>query len=263
MRVSYPTIFLAALLFLSGCGAKDIEIAADNGAVSVPKAEISSLVAGSTITLQGYDDDATATFHGNGKISAKNSLGERNDGFWKIDPDNRLCIKFQRWGHGDTTCYEVYRQGEAFILFHKGIKRYDMTIVAQNIEGPSPGQNLKKQGDRMEDRGEQATRRQEQSPALPVLVSQQSQEDINATQRQLARNCQGCNLRKADLQDADLSNAELAGANLAEADLRHANLRRANLQGANLYKADLTGADLRGANLMGANLQDAIGLPEK
>jgi len=253
------------LLFLGGCGSKDLQTATEQGATQVMAQEARNILSGSKVTLKGYDDDATATFHPNGKISAKNSQDLRNDGIWKIDDQDRLCLKFKRWGHGDKLCYTIYRRGDEYLLFNKSIKLYDLTIINQNFEQPKARKTSSSTSNR-----QQAAPARTDSPAAantpgtptysPVVVTPQDKEDISSTIREIAKNCQGCNLRKAYLRDADLSNAELAGANLAEADLRNANLRRANLQGANLFRANLTGADLRGANITGANLQETIGL---
>ncbi|MEM6753971.1 MAG: serine/threonine-protein kinase [Cyanobacteria bacterium P01_C01_bin.38] len=73
------------------------------------------------------------------------------------------------------------------------------------------------------------------------------------------------NLVNANLQSSDLSGVNFLGARLRGAMLKNANLSRANLKHANLNNADLRGADLRGAkfdftglygaDLRGANLQ--------
>ena len=64
-----------------------------------------------------------------------------------------------------------------------------------------------------------------------------------------SRQCEGC----------DLSKAELGGIQAPEARLANANLRDANLYGARLPGADLTGAILDGANLEMADLTGATG----
>lgn len=59
----------------------------------------------------------------------------------------------------------------------------------------------------------------------------------------LTKQCQGCNLQKA---------------NLANVDLKGANLQSANLSGANLSGANLKGANIKGAILRGANLKNTV-----
>lgn len=263
MRSFHAALLITALLLFTGCGSKDLQVAQDNGAVQVKGSEARQILLGSEISLQGYSDDASATFHPNGKITAKNSEGEANDGLWKIDQLDRLCLKFKRWGHGDKICYTLYRNGDNYLLFNKEIKVYDLTIINQNFEQPEPPQartHRQPSTAQSDIPGDQTTHPISQQDPLPTVITQQSKEDISTTIRELAQNCPGCNLRRAFLRGANLSGAILAGANLAEADLRDSNLRRADLKGANLYKANLTGADLKGANLTGANLQDVIGL---
>ena len=58
-----------------------------------------------------------------------------------------------------------------------------------------------------------------------------------------SKQCQGCNLQKA---------------NLANVDLRGANLKGADLSGANLSGANLTGANIKGAILRGANIKNTV-----
>ncbi len=57
------------------------------------------------------------------------------------------------------------------------------------------------------------------------------------------KQCQGCNLQRANLANADLKGANLAGVNLS---------------GANLSGANLTGANIKGAILQGANLKNTV-----
>jgi uncharacterized protein YjbI with pentapeptide repeats len=53
------------------------------------------------------------------------------------------------------------------------------------------------------------------------------------------KQCQGCNLQRANLENVDLKGANLQGANLSVA----------NLSGANLTGANIKGVILRGANI--------------
>lgn len=48
------------------------------------------------------------------------------------------------------------------------------------------------------------------------------------------KQCQGCNLQRANLENVDLKGANLQGANLSGANLKGANIKGAILQGANI-----------------------------
>lgn len=74
------------------------------------------------------------------------------------------------------------------------------------------------------------------------------------------KQCQGCDLSRADLTNANLEGANLSGANLREAVLVGANLTNANLQEANLTCANLTNAKLINVNLDKANLMGVTGI---
>lgn len=57
------------------------------------------------------------------------------------------------------------------------------------------------------------------------------------------KQCQDCNLQRANLSNVDLKGANLSGANLS---------------GANLSGANLTGANIKGAILRGANIKNTV-----
>ncbi|MGA9382448.1 MAG: pentapeptide repeat-containing protein [Phormidium sp.] len=87
-----------------------------------------------------------------------------------------------------------------------------------------------------------------------VLIGGCSDENtINVKRLMTTKECQQCNLQKANLSGLDLSNARLSKANL-----RKANLSNANLKGADLKEANLEGAILNDAQLSGVELQNAI-----
>jgi hypothetical protein len=261
MRLSKTVIYILFPILISACGTKDLQKALDNGAQMIARQDSNHILAGSKIKLTGYDEEALLTLHLNGKISAENVLGERNDGIWKIDKQDRLCLKFKRWGYGDIICYEMYKQEENYILFRKGNKKFDMIVLDQNIEEPSLSPLLQAKEISTLNSNKLSTKTDSLKSHVyePPVITKISTEDIKQTVRDLARHCPGCNLRKANLANADLKSANLQGANLAEANLQYANLRRADLSGANLFKANLTGANLSGTNFDGANLQGIIG----
>src|SRR4051812_17943610 len=65
------------------------------------------------------------------------------------------------------------------------------------------------------------------------------------------KECQGCDLTKADLFGTDLSGTDLSGADLFGANLSKTDLDGSNLSGANLMIANLSGASINRANLSG------------
>jgi uncharacterized protein YjbI with pentapeptide repeats len=78
-----------------------------------------------------------------------------------------------------------------------------------------------------------------------------------AFERQVLRDCVGCNLESLDLHGQDLRGVRIVGSNLRETNLHGANLRDGNLVGINATSADLSSADLSGSRLVGASLRDA------
>jgi uncharacterized protein YjbI with pentapeptide repeats len=78
-----------------------------------------------------------------------------------------------------------------------------------------------------------------------------------AFERQVLRDCVGCNLESLDLHGQDLRGVRIVGSNLRETNLRGADLRNGNLVGVNATGADLSSADLSGSKLVGAMLRDA------
>jgi uncharacterized protein YjbI with pentapeptide repeats len=78
-----------------------------------------------------------------------------------------------------------------------------------------------------------------------------------AFERQVLRDCVGCNLESLDLHGQDLRGVHIVGSNLRETNLHGANLRDGNLVGINATSADLSSADLSGSKLVGAMLRGA------
>lgn len=257
-------LFALPFLLLTACGSKELDRIVSGGGKQMKADEIQSVFVGSKVHLLGYNEDASLVFHFNGKISAENKEGEKNDGVWGIDNQDNFCLKFKRWGGGDKICYSVYQLNNEYSFFQKSSKRYDVTITTKNFDSATTQSSQKPHGARTNQLNHPKSLSETvviQEEKIPTAITPQAKKEIGLVVRDLAKNCPGCNLMKANLAGADLSHANLAGANLAEADLRYANLRRANLKGANLYNADLTGADLKGAQMDGANLQGVVGLP--
>ena len=93
----------------------------------------------------------------------------------------------------------------------------------------------------------------EKLAALPAAVASPRDALI-----QRARDCQGCDLSRANLKRADLRGAKLAGANLTLANLHGANLAGADLTGAILTNANVNRADLRRAKLSNGTLRETM-----
>ncbi len=246
-------ILLALILTLSACGTENINKAVANGAEALSGHDLRALLSGSTIKSEGYGEEARITFSNNGRLSATNSDREKDTGTWQVDDQERLCLKFKKWGQGDKICYRVYKEGKEYKQFNdSGLLAYTFTILTAGgtfKEGisfdNSTGTKAAAQGSK-------------ESPAVTdIQQPPDAPADINFIIRQNAHDCPGCNLARAQLAGADLNNANLEGANLIYADLSGSSLRQANLRGANLYQANLKGADLSGADLTGANLTEA------
>ncbi|MDG4475032.1 pentapeptide repeat-containing protein [Thiovibrio frasassiensis] len=273
-QIRYFFLPLALLLFLvAGCGLiKDTTSTPEKSSIregtKVTGAELLDLLNDNTISLHEYGETATIEMYSNGKMYAVKSKTEKNDGRWSTEND-RLCLKFMRWGFGDEICYDVFRKGEEYHLYtESGIRASYFTVNPGVKRGPA-------------DKKSSATRKRsstrattspdvvvEEQPAKPVSTPtiqesnqtaspQAASRDLGMIYRGMSQNCPGCNLQGANLAEASLLRANLAGANLSNATLVKANLKWANLKGANLTSADLSGANLAGADLAGANLERA------
>lgn len=266
----YAIVFLS--LLLSGCGARQLDKAINEGASRIEGEAIRSLVMGNTMNMEGFNYSARVEIFDDGTLRAVNSENDKESGRWYIDDDDRLCIKFHKWNHGDLTCHAVYGSGETYRLFTENGIQSGSFMVA---EGTAPPPQKKKSRDR--DRRNEKTVRppspqpeqaaepvQHESPttapaALPFPEKEEfASRDLQFFYRDTAKNCPGCTLDKVDLAGASLVRAKLAGAKLKAANLKGADLQQADLKGADLRGADLAGANLAGADLAGADLTGAI-----
>ena len=267
---------LAMLLFLvAGCGimqeaTNTPEKTPAGDGTKITGAELIELLSDNTIALHEYGETATIEMYANGKMYAVKSKTEKNDGTWSTEND-RLCLRFKRWGFGDEICYDVFRKGEEYSMYtESGIKSSYFTIT----KGVKRGQTGKDAASGQK----QPAKRASATPSPDVVVEEQAappvstptiqetnqaanpqaaSRDLAMIYRGMSQNCPGCNLQGANLAEASLMRANLAGANLSNATLVKANLKWANLKGANLTSADLSGANLAGADLAGANLERA------
>ncbi|MDD5759775.1 MAG: pentapeptide repeat-containing protein [Desulfobulbaceae bacterium] len=258
MKKNVASFLLIGLFFLpTSCVKHEIDTAIQHGAKKLSGKQISTLVNGSSVQMDGSSQSAMVEFLQDGSLSGKNTSGEKDKGEWKVKGDD-LCLFFKKWGQGDITCYQLVQDGSEFKLYNrKGMFFYTLTVMTPG-EKDSSSEILSKPATSSQlSAPVQSPRAEERSPAI-VPVSPQAAADVTFFIRQSAQNCPGCNLAHVDLSGQTLIGANLQGANLTEANLSHANLRRANLRGANLYRADLRQADLAGADLTGANLSESL-----
>lgn len=257
------------LFLLAGCGTKEAAVVPAGEGTRVTGAELIDLLAGNTISIHEYGETAIIEMYDNGKMYAVKSKTEKNDGKWSTEND-KLCLKFKRWGFGDEICYDVFRKGEQYNLYtESGIKSSYFTITPGVKRGP---QEKSRGSERKTSTRATATTSPDvvvEQPAAPPASTPSIQEtyqastpqaasrDLGMIYRGMSQNCPGCNLQGANLAEASLMRANLAGANLTNATLVKANLKWANMKGANLTSADLSGANLAGADLAGANLERA------
>ncbi len=264
-RAVVPVILLALGV---GCGGRqELGGSGNEARTEVFASELSELLPGNTLHLVEVNGWADLEFFAGGRLAAENHAGERESGFWRIDDENRLCLRFRKWGHGDPTCYEVSRSEETYYfssggaIWKKGRIRSGNSGRSAAVHRPEVG---KRKAAPMEKQEREAVSAPEPlRPALEPLPSPYLRQDNLALYRDMARHCPGCRLDNIDLAGADLAGAVLAGAQLVDADLTGANLKGANLKGAVLRgallrRADLTGADLAGADLRGADLTEAL-----
>lgn len=257
------TSAIGLLFLLAGCGSHDLDSAPKGGGKKLSGRQVREVVHGSTVRLDGYGQEATVEFTGDGTMTGTNTSGQKDKGMWQVKEDD-LCLRFKEWAQGDTLCYQVVGAGSDYQLFtRKGLMVYDLTLLSPGgqeavpTERPAPARVS--EDDRAGDDSPPPSARPISDLArAPFPASPQAGADVEYIIRQSAQNCPGCNLAHAQLSGQTLIGANLQGANLTEADLSHANLRRANLRGANLYRANLQQADLAGADLTGANLTESI-----
>ena len=270
----YFSLVLAIFLFLvAGCGTKEATVAPAGEGTRITGAKLIDLLSGNTISIHEYGDTAIIEMYDNGKMYAVKSKTEKNDGKWSTEND-KLCLKFKRWGFGDEICYDVFRKGEQYNLYtESGIKSSYFTIT----QGVKRGQTGKSAAGSERQPNKRATATATATASPDVMVEEQAapvstpsiqetyqtstpqaaSRDLGMIYRGMSQNCPGCNLQGANLAEASLMRANLAGANLTNANLVKANLKWANMKGANLTSADLSGANLAGADLAGANLERA------
>lgn len=287
-KLIYPALML--LLVLPGCSKRlTVTDAGEKGAPQLSSEELRNLVAGKTLRIVTWDksDEADVRLSGNGKLSAENSLGEKNGGKWKVDGENRLCIAYDEWSGGGLNCYSVYKIDDSFKMFRLN-GSLESTFTLRDGSGADidysgvglgqtmpPSRKAKKteiirdsedtswwkpqtwfsggEGEISTAAGDYIVPPAPKSREMLHLLDDKECVQCDLTGEDLKK----ANLKKADIEKVNLSGADLQGAVLKKANMKNANLFEANLAGADLEGADLSGADLSGANLEGANLEDA------
>lgn len=273
MRLKHLAPALILVIFLlSGCATKAVDKAMEEGGKRLTATELSTLVAGNTLRMKGYDTTAKVECFSTGKLAGTNSDGVYSTGRWKVDEKDRLCLRFQRLGGSDDSCSIVFQVGDEYRQFtDNGALVNTFTVVPGNSREAAGSPSLS-----TTTHSSSAAGQRQPAPA-PTPVAAPSSEpassfryspppppeehhadtDIRFFYLEMARNCPGCNLAAIELEEANLIGANLAGADLRKANLRKANLQQANLRGANLSGINLTDANLAAADLAGANLSGA------
>ena len=243
---------LAALLV--GCAAKGVEKAREQGGRELKTKQLRELVAGRTLHLNQYGETADLELQPDGTLKAVNYAGEKDSGKWKVE-DDKLCIVFERWNHGDQNCYTVFQMGEEYQQFSANGTLAGTFRVSGEADVPADAT------DRQETVSQPIIQEEPAPPAgaPPLLTAPDpnAKQDLRFIYREMAQDCPGCDLTGISLVDATLRGANLAGADLSGSDFSRATLRRANLRGAKLVGTDFSQADLGGADLQGADLSRA------
>ena len=290
---------LLSLFFLSGCTANrpTIEEATASGAKRLGKENIKDLVTNHELQMASWDKsvEAMVLFNSNSTLTGRNNLDEETPGRWSANSENTLCLRFRFWDDNMKRCYQVYKDGNRYLLFRAGVMENVLTpsdeIIGSldnsnvGIMGSPPPKNrttsVKKSSPQHatvastnepsllstmtfgllgDDEKEQKKEfREVEAKQEYVPEPMPPIEKLSTAHQQLidSGDCPGCDLQGLDLKGMKLKGANLAGANLKGANLQEANLKGANLKGADLESARLTDAILIKADLQGANLSDA------
>ena len=111
--------------------------------------------------------------------------------------------------------------------------------------------------DNLQHRVEQLEKKQSRTNRLLNLFVKNRQQVISLDRLRKDKECNGCDLEKANLDNVQLNNVSLKRAKLVHTNLNNKNLQGSNLEGANLHAARLEDAKLNNANLSNANLAHA------
>lgn len=279
MKIQCRSFFALLLIFLlAGCASpKDADVSEGTATPGrkLTGDEIYELLADKTMILNEYGQKARIEMYANGTLLAEKGSMEKNEGIWQARED-KLCIRFRRWGYGDELCHEVIKVDDEYRQFTPSGVLASRFTVTEGVKNEPPRKTTRISGkDKVPDRAkvrraapdtpdvlveepaEESSSPDIQEPAARSRDPQTYKSDLRLIYRDMSQNCPGCNLPNLDLAGASIPHANLAGANLPQANFNKANLKWANLKGAILTGSDLRGADLSGADLAGADLGGA------
>ena len=285
--------FLSLFLISSGCTVNrpSIKEATNDGAKRLGKQNIKDLVTNNDFKMVTWDKsvEAMIQFNRGGKLIGHNNLGEATRGRWSASSENKLCLKFKFWDDNIQRCYQVYKDGNQYLLYRSGLLENKLIPSEEVLESladnnvgvmgyPPPNNSSKtiktttqntsvkketsllstltfglwKDGEKEKQKEEIPFKKEVPKPITLVKKLSTPHQQLLDT-----GDCPGCNLKGLDLKSLKLKGANLAGANLEGANLQETNLKGANLKGANLISTRMTDAILIKADLQGANLSDA------
>jgi hypothetical protein len=254
-------LLLFSAILLMGCSSINTERTVADGGKLMLSADLERIVSGNTLYMYEYDSNATVKFFKNGGLLGKNNHGTASKGKWYINGNDKLCLTFKKWGHGDLICYSVYQIGDEYRQFSPGGLLAGSFTVVSDIAPDNSDQEADETAEPVDPSAISIPAVVSAPGTSPSLLPEKEaiakQEHTTASTVEKARNCPGCDLQKANLADANLTKAVLPGANLTGANLQGATLKMANLKGATLKGADLSNANLAGADLAGADLTGA------
>lgn len=261
---------ISLLFFLFGCSTKTADQEDKKETKKLSAGELRILITGNTLHVEEYGEKADLEIYENGKLLGMRGPRDKNVGVWSIDDEDRLCIKFRKWGYGEEQCHEVHEVGDEYWQYNKsGLMVSRFTVSEGTSKGPpsETTQSIKKRKQLItiekepEPAQPQTTEKRvspiQEEPLIPLSSDPNAKKDLRLIYRNMAMNCPGCNLTNINLEGASLMRANLPGADLTGSNFSNVNLRRANLKGASLVRTDLSNADLAGADLAGANLEGA------
>jgi hypothetical protein len=271
MSLNNCYVTAVALCLLTGCGPATLGTAEKGRQAALDARQIFDLVSANTLRLTAYDFDGQIFFGADGSMSGLDSQKQQDTGSWDISSENRLCMKFRIWYHGDIKCYAIV-PGDGENLFNfftsNGAAYYAATVVegdpqklARQVKPKESKRYLRESLAAAEPSDKRSVPAAAAAPSAIKSTGVPADDTAAAggsvSIARLARNCPGCSLSGADLKEKNLIKANLEGADLSGADLRYTNLRRARLKGANLEGAKLNHANLPGADLRECNLKNA------
>lgn len=76
---------------------------------------------------------------GNGSFETKPKNGPQSDtGTWKVDPEGRLCIKWDHWDNGKEQCVSIYKLSNGLLVINNK-NGFESMILSEQIK---PGNQM-------------------------------------------------------------------------------------------------------------------------